>query len=148
MPLRQAHHTIEAPAISLPVATQSLECKGVSSSKGTKGELVTSLKWAGLDFKETWKTDGTVTSEVAKSGFVEAKASKAVTELVLSPTDGLKQVTIKANVETGDIHADVKTSGPDLPKSLDVGLVYSFLGNWTVGFKASSKDILSSVCCS
>mmetsp|Transcript_100870 Transcript_100870/g.140109 ORF Transcript_100870/g.140109 Transcript_100870/m.140109 type:complete len:279 (-) Transcript_100870:80-916(-) len=122
----------------------SLECKGVSSGKGTSGELVTSLNWVGLDFKETWKTDGTVTSEVSKKGFVDAKASKAVTELVLSPTDGLKKVTVKANVEMGDIHADVKTAGADIPKSLDVGFVYSFLGNWSLGFKASSKDILSS----
>jgi hypothetical protein len=124
---------------------QGLECKGVSSGKGTSGELSTTLNWAGLDFKETWKTEGSVTSEVTKKNFIDAKSSKAVTELVVSPTDGIKKVTIKANVEIGDIHADIKTAGPDIPKSLDFGLVYSFLGNWSVGFKASSKDILSSV---
>lgn len=134
---------------SVKVTTKSangitLVCKGKNSSKGTSGELETSLNWIGLDFKETWKTDGTVTSEVSKKGFVEAKASKAVTEVVISPTDGLKKVTIKANVEVGDIHADVKTSGADIPKSLDVGFVYSFLGNWSLGFQASSKDILAS----
>jgi hypothetical protein len=124
---------------------QTLECKGKNTKSGTSGELITSLSWIGLDFKETWKTDGTVTSEVSKKDFVEAKASKAVTELVISPTSGLQKVTIKANVEVGDCHCDIKTSGADIPKSLDVGFVYSFLGNWSLGFQASSKDILASV---
>lgn len=124
---------------------QTLECKGKNSKSGTSGELITSLSWIGLDFKETWKTDGTVTSEVTKKDFVEAKASKAVTELVISPTSGLQKVTIKANVEVGDCHCDIKTSGADIPKSLDVGFVYSFLGNWSLGFSASTKDILASV---
>jgi len=120
-----------------------LECKGSQGSKGVTGQLTTSLNWLGLGFKETWKTDNTVTSEITKKNFVDAKASKAVAELVISPTSGLTKVTAKANVETGDFHVDLKTSGADIPKSLDLGFVYSFLGNWSLGVKASSKDVLS-----
>lgn len=120
-----------------------LECKGTQNAKGVTGELTTSLSWLGLGFKETWKTDNTVTSEITKKGFVDAKASKAVAELVISPSAGLTKVTAKANVETGDFHVDLKTSGADVPKSLDLGFVYSFLGNWSLGAKVASKDVMS-----
>jgi hypothetical protein len=123
---------------------QKLECEGTSGAKGVSGQLVTDLSWLGLGFKETWKTDGTVTSEVSKKNFIEAKASKAVAEAVISPVEGLKKVTIKANVELADMHADIKASGSDIPKAVDLGFVYGFMGNWSLGFKASSKDITAS----
>lgn len=140
---------------SLKVTTKSsngieLECEGkVSKKKGSSenvasGELTTSLNWLGLGFKETWKTNGTITTEVTKKDFVESKGSKAVIEMVMSPTDGLQEVTIKANVETGDFHADIKASGKDIPKKVVLGFVYSFLGNWSLGLKAASDDLLSS----
>lgn len=113
----------------------AFKVEGTKDSKNTvKGKLESSYSLAnGISFKETWKTNSVVTTEVSTKDKL-AKGTKFVFEAEFSPSPGLKTAqTIKADYGADKFYIDTKLV--DYEK-LSAGATFSY-SKWLMG--ASGK---------
>jgi len=119
----------DAGEVSLKLKSKSasgmaFKVEGTKDDKNTvSGKLESTYTLpSGIAFKETWKTNSVVTTEITAKNQV-VKGSKLVFEAGFSPSAGLKSQTIKADYGAPKFYVDTKLVDYE---NLSAGAVFSY----------------------